>query len=188
MFDEYVEKFIHKVEENGIKVHLAENSDEAMQIYLEHLSPGGVLCAWMKEDRIIPHTIARVFPYADQYLNELVIASNAPIAYNTDYMENIANDYRTFVDQLYVNGLPGYPTTEKALSGLIRNQNDILEAEKDTPYLTDLKPWLEYYLLRKPVKWTAKSAKAAKKKQKRVLAFSLAPPARAGVASLAVQK
>ena len=127
-------------------------SDEAMQIYLEHLSPGGVLCAWMKEDRIIPHTIARVFPYADQYLNELVIASNAPIAYNTDYMENIANDYRTFVDQLYVNGLPGYPTTEKALSGLIRNQNDILAAEKDTPYLTDLKPWLEYYLLRKPVK------------------------------------
>ncbi|MFN2215343.1 MAG: LUD domain-containing protein [Anaerolineales bacterium] len=33
--DEYVEKFIRNVEENGIKVHLAENSEEAMQIFLK---------------------------------------------------------------------------------------------------------------------------------------------------------
>lgn len=127
-------------------------SEEAMQLYLEHLSPGGVLCAWMKEDRIIPHTVARVFPYADQYTNELVIASNAPIAYNRDYMDLITNDYKTFVDRLYPNGLPAYPSTETALVGLIANQDDILKAEKNTPYLTDLKPWLEYYLLRKPIK------------------------------------
>jgi len=127
-------------------------SEEALGLYLDHLSPGGVLCAWMKEDRIVPHTVARVFPYADLYLNELMIASNAPITYNPDYMDVIASDYRTFVDQLYVNGLPDYPTTEAALSGLIANQDDILESEKSTPYLTDLKPWLEYYLLRKPIK------------------------------------
>ena len=127
-------------------------SEEAMRLYLEHLSPGGVLCAWMKEGRIIPHTIARVFAYADQFANELVIASNAPIAYNPDYMDSVANDYKTFVDKLYVNGLPAYPSTEAALSGLIANQDDILEAEKNTPYLTDLKPWLEYYLFRKPIK------------------------------------
>ena len=125
-------------------------SEEAMQIYLDHLSPGGVLCAWMREDRIIPHTIARVFPYADQFANELVIASNAPISYNPDYMDGISNDYRILIDQLYVNGLPAYPSTEAALSGLIGNQNDILEMEKNTPYLTDLKPWLEYYLFRNP--------------------------------------
>jgi spermidine synthase len=127
-------------------------SEEAIQLYLEHLSPGGVLCAWMKEDRIIPNTIARVFPYADQYANELVIASNAPISYNRDYMDLIADDYKTFVDRLYPNGLPAYPTTEAALAGLIANRNDILKAGKDTPYLTDLKPWLEYYLFRKPLK------------------------------------
>ncbi|MBN1453559.1 MAG: spermidine synthase [Anaerolineales bacterium] len=127
-------------------------SEEALGLYLDHLSPGGVLCAWMKEDRIVPHTVARVFPYADLYLNELMIASDAPITYNPDYMDVIASDYRTFVDQLYVNGLPDYPTTEAALSGLIASQDDILEAEKNTPYLTDLKPWLEYYLLRKPIK------------------------------------
>ena len=79
-------------------------SEEAMRLYLEHLSPGGVLCAWMKEGRIIPHTIARVFPYADQFANELVIASNAPIAYNPDYMDSVASDYKTFVDKLYVKG------------------------------------------------------------------------------------
>jgi len=128
-------------------------SEEAMELYLEHLSPGGVLCAWTLEDHLVPHTIARVFPYADHFKIELVIASNAPLTYNRDYMDEIASEYKTFVDALYVNGLPsGYPTTENALSGLTRDQDDILEEEKDTPYLTDLKPWLEYYLLRKPIK------------------------------------
>jgi predicted membrane-bound spermidine synthase len=127
-------------------------SEEAMKIYLEHLSPGGVLCAWMREDRLIPHTIVRVFPYADQFANELVIASNAPLSYNSDYMDVIASDYKTFVDGLYDNGLPAYPVTELALSGLLADQDDLLESEKNTPYLTDLKPWLEYYLLRKPFK------------------------------------
>ncbi|MGD8403472.1 MAG: fused MFS/spermidine synthase [Anaerolineales bacterium] len=128
-------------------------SEQAMQLYLEHLTPGGVLCAWTKDDRIVPHTIARVFPYADHFKIELVVASNAPITYNRDYMDEIANDYEDFIDRLYVNGLPGgYPTTEKALSGLTRDQDDILKDERDTPYLTDLKPWLEYYLLRKPIR------------------------------------
>ena len=127
-------------------------SEEALQLYLDHLNPGGVLCAWMKEDRIVPHTMARVFPYTDLYLNELMIGSNAPLSYNPAYMDSIASDYRTFVDQLYVHGLPAYPSTDAALAGLIANQDDILEAEKSTPYLTDLKPWLEYYLLRKPIK------------------------------------
>ena len=123
-----------------------------MQIYLDHLSPSGVLCAWMKEDRIIPHTIARVFPYADQFANELVIASNAPIAYNMAYMDEIANEYRSFTNQLYVHGLPSYPSTDNAISELIGNQIDILENEQSAPYLTDLKPWFEYYLFRKPIK------------------------------------
>jgi hypothetical protein len=94
----------------------------------------------------------RVFPYADQFSNELVIASNAPISYNRDYMDAIASDYKSFVDGLYAYGLPAYPTTDLAMSGLLGNQDDILEAERDTPHLTDLKPWLEYYLLRKPIK------------------------------------
>jgi len=127
-------------------------SEEAMGLYLEHLSPGGVLCAWTKDDRIVPNTIARVFPYADHFKIELVIASNAPLTYNRDYMDEIADDYKVFVDKIYENGFHGYPTTEKALSGRTRDQDDILEEEKDTPFLTDLKPWLEYYLFRKPIK------------------------------------
>jgi len=127
-------------------------SEEALGLYLDHLSPGGVLCAWMKEDRIVPHTVARVFPYADLYLNELMIASNAPTTYNQAYMDGIASDYRTFVDTLYVGGLPDYPNTEAALSSRVADRDDILAAEKNMPYLTDLKPWLEYYLLRKPIK------------------------------------
>jgi SAM-dependent methyltransferase len=127
-------------------------SEEAMQLYLDHLTPGGVLCAWMREDRIIPHTIVRVFPYADQFANELVIASNAPLVYNPDYMDMAAKEYQAFVDKIYANGLPSYPSTSLALNGLLDNQDGILESEKNTPYLTDLKPWLEYYLLRRPIK------------------------------------
>jgi len=120
-------------------------SEEALGLYLAHLNTGGVLCAWMKEDRIVPHTVARVFPFTDLYLNELMIASNAPITYNRDYMDGIASDYKTFVDQIYLNGLPAYPSTDAALSGLVGDRNDILGAESNTPHLTDLKPWLEYY-------------------------------------------
>ena len=127
-------------------------SEEALGIYLDHLNPGGVLCAWMREDRIVPHTIVRVFPFADQYFNELVIASNAPISYNRAYMDEVSADYRNLVNQVFTDGLPSYPSTASALSGRYADQDDILEAEKDTPYLSDLKPWLEYYLLRKPIK------------------------------------
>ena len=81
-----------------------------------------------------------------------MIASNAPITYNPDYMDEVAIEYKTFVDRLYPDGLSSYPATESALNGRIADQDDILEAEKNTLYLTDLKPWLEYYLLRKPIK------------------------------------
>ncbi len=127
-------------------------SEQALGLYLDHLSPGGVLCAWMMEDRIVPHTIAHVFPYADHYLNELMIASNAPITYNPTYMDDISSYYKTFVDQIYAGELPVYPSTQAALNGLVADQDDILDISKDLPYLTDLKPWLEYYLLRKPIK------------------------------------
>ena len=127
-------------------------STEAMQLYLDHLSPGGVLCAWMLEDQIIPHTIARVFPYGDKFSNELMIASNAPISYNTAYMDTVAADYIAFVDELYPDGLEGYPQTQSALGGLGEDRDEILATKSHLPYLTDLKPWLEYYLFRKPIK------------------------------------
>jgi len=127
-------------------------SQEAMQLYFDHLEPGGVLCAWMLEDHIVPHTLVRVFPYADQFNNELMIASNAPITYNPIYMDEISSEYKSFVSRIYPEGLPYYPDTDSALNGLIANQDDILEAEVSTPYLTDLTPWLEYYLFRKPIK------------------------------------
>lgn len=127
-------------------------SEEAMQIYLDHLTPGGVLCAWMEEERIVPHTIARVFPFVNQFLNGLVIGSNTPISYNQTYMEEIAGSYRTLADQIFAGGLPAYPSTDNALSGLIADRDQILQLEQNSPYLTDLRPVLEYYLLTKPTK------------------------------------
>ena len=50
-----------------------------MQLYLRHLRPGGVLCAWTDEGHIIPNTLAQVFPYVDQFRNENLVASNSPM-------------------------------------------------------------------------------------------------------------
>jgi len=127
-------------------------SKEAMQIYLEHLSPGGVLCAWIGEERIIPHTAIQTFPYVDQFVSGLLVASNAPITYNTEYMDAIVNSYTMLANQIFTDGLPAYPSTDMALSGLVANQDQIFLWEKDSPYLTDLHPHLEYYLLNVPTK------------------------------------
>jgi hypothetical protein len=67
-------------------------------------------------------------------------------------MDSLAEDYRSFVDNIYLKGIPSYPRTEIALKGLIANQNAILEKEKGTLFLSDLKPWLEYYFFRQPIK------------------------------------
>jgi SAM-dependent methyltransferase len=126
-------------------------SEEAMQIYLDHLSPGGVLCAWIDEYHVIPHTVARVFPYVDKFRNELLVASNQSIHYSKPYMDEATFYYKELVGQIYEDDLPDYPSTDKALSRLGADRNKILEVEKSTPYLIDLKPRLEYYLLRKPI-------------------------------------
>jgi spermidine synthase len=127
-------------------------SEQAMQLYLDHLQAGGVLCAWINETRLIPHTAARVFPYVDQFQNEVLVASDLPISYNRVYMDAMADHYRMRADQLYPDGLEGYPSTSAALSEFDGDQDVILAEEAGTPYLTDLTPWLEYYLFRKPVK------------------------------------
>lgn len=127
-------------------------SEQAMTIYLAHLKPGGVLCAWMQEFHVVPNTAARIFPYVHEYSNEVLIASNQPLAYDIEYMDSLAARYRAHVDRFYPAGLENYPSSQSALSGLARDRDQILAEEASTPYLTDLTPWLEYYLFRRPAR------------------------------------
>jgi hypothetical protein len=127
-------------------------SEEALRIYQNHLTPNGVLCAWMQDFHTIPFTIAQVFPYVDQFENELVVASNRFIHYSTEHMDQAVESYANLTEDLY--GPEGRVTldTLSALDLFLRDQNQILTDEQHKPILRDMEPWLEYYFFVSPVK------------------------------------
>lgn len=125
-------------------------SEEALRIYQSHLNPGGVLCAWMDEVRVIPNTVAQVFTAVDQFAIEFMVASNSEISYDTKYMSQIADNYAQLTQQIYGANGPDVLQPSRALSLFVRDQDQILEAEQDSVILRDMEPWLEYYLLRAP--------------------------------------
>jgi hypothetical protein len=127
-------------------------SQEAMRLYQKHLTPNGVLCAWMHEPHIVPNTIAAVFPYADQFGDEFTVAGNNPIIYHSDYMDSSAADYATLTANLYGPNSQVKLNPSSALGSFQRDQDQIRTDEKESKILTDLHPWLEYYLLTTPVK------------------------------------
>jgi spermidine synthase len=124
-------------------------SEEAMKIYQSHLTPGGVLCAWMDEFHTIPYTTAQVFPYVDQFRNEFMVASNQPIAYHTNYMSQAAQSYATLTGAIYGSSLT--LDVNASLEPFLRDQDEILKEERDIPILRDMEPWLEYYFFRRPM-------------------------------------
>lgn len=125
-------------------------SKEALTIYQDHLTPNGVLCAWMDEFHVIPHTVSQVFRYVDQYRNETMIASSQPIDYQTKYMEQIATGYAKLTNELY--GSTGSIQLDHmtGFGFFQRDQSQILNDEKHRPILRDMDPWLEYYFFTTP--------------------------------------
>jgi hypothetical protein len=125
-------------------------SVEALQIYQDHLSENGTLCAWMDEARIIPHTMAQVFPYIDQFRKEFMVVSNQPITYSAAYMNAAVQSYAELTGALYGSQHQIVLDPPAILRGFVRDQDEILMAEEHEPILRDMDPWLEYYLLRMP--------------------------------------
>lgn len=139
-----------------LRVHTAGHnnlySEEALNIYRNHLNPNGVLCAWMDEFHVIPHTVAQVFPYVDQYRNETMVASSQPIVYQTEYVERVAAGYAELTYELYgstrsieLDHLTGFGFFQ-------RDQSQILKDEKHRRILRDMDPWLEYYFFMRPTR------------------------------------
>jgi predicted membrane-bound spermidine synthase len=123
-------------------------SEEALKIYQSHLTPGGVLCAWMDEFHTIPHTTAQVFPYVDQFRNEFMVASIQPIAYYKSYMSQAAQSYANLTGEIYSSMLT--LVVDASLKTFVRDQTEILKEESNTQILRDTDPWLEYYFFRMP--------------------------------------
>jgi predicted membrane-bound spermidine synthase len=138
-----------------LRVHTAGHnnlySEEALKIYRDHLTPNGILCAWMDEHHAIPHTTAQVFPYVDQYRNELMVASNRPIVYQTEYMGRVAASYADLTGELYGPTVSIHLDPLKGFGFFQRDQSQILSDERHRPILRDMNPRLEYYFFVKPV-------------------------------------
>jgi len=125
-------------------------STEAMQLYLDHLTDGGVLCEWQDEYHIIPATTAAVFPEMDNF-DDFAIAGKQPITYDLPYMRTAAERYISVAQPYGVPDLAVSLLPEDILYDFLRDRAQILIEEADTPILTDSTPWLEYYLFFEPI-------------------------------------
>jgi hypothetical protein len=111
----------------------------------------------MDEFHVIPHTVARVFPYVDQYRNEFMVASSQPITYQTEYMDRVAASYSDLTGELYGPAGAIYLDPLAGFEFFQRDQSQILIEEWGGPILRDMDPWLEYYLFTTPTQARIKS-------------------------------
>jgi spermidine synthase len=125
---------------------------EAMQLYQAHLTENGVFCAYVDQPHALPFTIAQVFPEADQFAFRTVIASNQQIQYNLTYMESIKQNYVTDMSNILKPGTEKKLSLKYLLSEFLRDREQIISDEKESPILSDLKPELEYYFFNPPIK------------------------------------
>ncbi|HUG34358.1 MAG TPA: fused MFS/spermidine synthase [Anaerolineales bacterium] len=125
-------------------------SREAMLLYQAHLEPGGVFCAWFNEGHIIPNTAASVFPFVNQF-REWLAAGNEHLEYDRQYLEIAYTAYITNSQGLFADSMYEMINPDDVLSKFVADRNCIQSREADSPILTDLNPWLEYYFFRPPI-------------------------------------
>jgi predicted membrane-bound spermidine synthase len=124
-------------------------SREAMQLYQSHLSNGGIFCAWMNERHIIPKTAASVFPYMEQF-RDWIVTGNQEIEFDRNYMTTGFATYTENGEGIISDAVFTSLEPDVVFEKYIGNRTCTLENEKDTPILTDAKPYLEYYYFFKP--------------------------------------
>ncbi len=125
-------------------------SMEAMQLYRDHLSDGGVFCAWTDEERVLPLTAAMVFPQTDSF-REFVIAADHPLRYDVTYMDSALKNYQEALGDALTPAVLDTLSPAKMISRFRADQDLILAEGRGMPYLTDMNPWLEYYLFHAPL-------------------------------------
>jgi len=125
-------------------------SQEAMKLYQAHLSDTGVFCGWFNENHVIPKTAATVFPFVSHF-RDWVVASNSPHHWDIEYIHRATATYLSNSTGLYLDGFVNALDPVDILNDFRADQTDTLVNEADTPVLTDLNPWLEYYYFHTPI-------------------------------------
>lgn len=110
-------------------------SREFFKMTMDHLKPGGTIMLWLDEHKVLPKTVASVFPYVRQY-NYFLIASNEPLVTDalakSDKLSAFATDEIKQAWGKEVNFVGDREAVEKATEGMPVNE--------------DLRPVCEYFL------------------------------------------
>jgi len=116
-------------------------SKEFFSIARRHLNGGGILMAYMGENRVFPKTIASVFPRVRMYAYSFCLASDRQFRLNRDRRKEITSGYSEKMES--------EAARYRDVLGLFRYEGDekyVASVAKHYPINTDLKPVNEYYL------------------------------------------
>ncbi len=116
-------------------------SKEFFGIARRHLNGGGILMAYMGENRVFPKTIASVFPRVRMYAYSFCLASDRQFRLNRDRQKQITSGYS--------EKMKSEAARYRDVLGLFRYEGDekyIARVAKHYPINIDLKPVNEYYL------------------------------------------
>ena len=97
----------------------------------------------------MPKTAASVFTFTDQF-REWLAASDTPLHYDDQYLQNGYEMYTTGSQGLFADSMYETIKPSDMLSKFVGNRDCIQHREANTPILTDMNPWLEYYFFHEP--------------------------------------
>lgn len=122
---------------------------EAMQLYRSHLTPGGVFCGWFNENHVLQKTAANAFPHTIHF-RDWVVAGNESFQIDLEYIRSVSDAYLANSEGLYSDGTQDALAVDGIIQDQIADRDGTLSKEQETPILTDMYPWLEYYFFHKP--------------------------------------
>jgi hypothetical protein len=130
--------------------HNSLYSVEAVQLYMDHLSEGGIFCPFVDQSHALPLTIATVFPYVDQFGFDAIVAGRKEIHYDLAYMSVVREEFLVATSADLEAGTASALEIPAILSKYRRPRDQILADEKRTAILSDMRPALEFYFLNRP--------------------------------------
>jgi spermidine synthase len=109
-------------------------ADSFFQLIAAHLTEHGVYLAWRDEHRVVPKTLASVFPFVEMH-GFFCISSNAHITVHDNQREQLLDLFSESQRQLIL-----------ARAKYIGDRAAVLQLTRNYPIDQDLEPWTEYFL------------------------------------------
>jgi predicted membrane-bound spermidine synthase len=124
---------------------------EAMRLYRSQLTDNGIFCGWKNEAHVIPLTAATVFPHMIKF-PDVIVAGMQDFDFNLQYLQQTFDTYMTSDRSIVGPGTRETLNPDNILKRRSVSRETLLEREGDSPILTDMNPWLEYYYLHEPIR------------------------------------